>query len=141
MEDWERYGDIIDYPYEKQKLGGMPLLERAAQFAPFAALTGHGAAIAETARYTEAKRELDEEEKELLDMKLAALQDCLALEPQVSITYFVPDEKKQGGRYRTVECVLAKLDSCRKILVTTENELSPWQDIVAVEANILGDEF
>ena len=141
MEEWEKYGDIIDYPYEKQKLGGMPLLERAAQFAPFAALNGHGAAIAETARYTEKRRELDEEEKELLDMKLAALREYLPLEPQVSITYFQADGKKQGGRYITVECILAKVDSYHQQLITTAGLVIHLQDIVTVDANILGDEF
>ena len=141
MEGWEKYQDIIDYPYAREKLGGMPLLDRAAQFAPFAALTGHGAAIVETARQTEPRRELDEEEKELLDLKLAALRELLPLEPQVSITYFVADAIKQGGSYVTVECVLERLDSYGRQLLTTQGLAIPWQDIVAVEANILGDEF
>ena len=141
MEGWEKYQDIINYPYEREKRGGMPLRERAAQFAPFAALTGHGAAIVETARFTEAKRELDEEERELLDMKLAALEQLLPLEPQVSITYFSADEKKQGGRYCTLDCVLARVDHYRRQLLTTQGVVLPLQDIVAVESGALGDEF
>ena len=141
MQQWEKYADIIDYPYVRQKCGGMSLNDRAAQFAPFAALTGHGAAIRETARYTEARRELDEEEKELLDCKLSVLKKHLQLAPQVSITYFRQDEYKQGGYYRTVNCVLKKIDTYRQLLVTTTGEEIPWQEIVAVEAGILGAEF
>ncbi len=141
MENCDKYADIWDYPYEKHKLGRMPLLERAAQFTPFAALTGHDAAITETARYTEKKRELDEEERDLLDMKLAALRQLLSLAPQVSITYFLADTKKQGGCYCTVDCVLAKLDSYNKKLITTEGLVISWQNIVAIEANVLGDKF
>ena len=76
-------------------------LERAAQFAPFAALDGHGEALLETARVTEHETELTEEEKARLDQKLQRLQKRLAMQPEVTVGYFQPDERKAGGAYLT----------------------------------------
>ena len=92
----------------------MPLSERAAQFAPFAALTGHNAAIWETARYTDSFAELDEDRKELLDEKLRELvlrlQEDGAQKPEVEITYFQRDLRKSGGSYVTVRGSVKKID-------------------------------
>ena len=95
-------------------------LDRAAQFAPFAALTGHEAAIKETARLTEAEIELDEDSKELLDIRLRQLQEHLAEHPEVSVTYFRPDEKKAGGVYETVTGKVKKVDEYVGELVFTD---------------------
>lgn len=114
-EDGHKYDDIINLPHHVS--AGHPqmtLSERAAQFAPFAALTGHNAAIQETARYTDSFAELDEDRKELLDEKLRELalrlQEEDAQEREVEITYFRPDLKKSGGSYVTVRGRVKKID-------------------------------
>lgn len=110
-----KYDDIINLPHHvSTRHPQMTLSERAAQFAPFAALTGHNAAIQETARYTDSFAELDEDRKELLDEKLRELalrlQEEGAQEREVEITYFQPDLKKSGGSYVTVRGRVKKID-------------------------------
>ena len=96
----------------------MSMIERAAQFAPFAALTGYDAAIKETARLTGQRTELDETEKLALDQKLQQLLTLLPLRPIVRITYFVADDRKEGGEYVTMEGSLQKIDFySRSVLV------------------------
>lgn len=120
-DDEHRYDDIIDLPHHvSRKHPQMPLLDRAAQFAPFAALTGHEAAIKETARLTEEEIELDENRKELLDFRLQELQEHLTESPKVTVTYFKPDEKKAGGVYETVAGVVKKVDGYTGELVFTD---------------------
>lgn len=95
------YDDIIDLPHPmSQKHPRMSMHDRAAQFSPFAALTGHGAAIAETERETAAWTDLEEDEREHLNRQLCILRDRLEERPEVAITYFVPDSRKAGGRLR-----------------------------------------
>lgn len=119
--DEHRYDDIIGLPHHvSRKHPQMPLLDRAAQFAPFAALTGHEAAIKETARLTEEEIELDENSKELLDFRLQQLQEHLSEHPEVTVTYFCPDEKKTGGAYETVTGVVKKVDEYAGELVFTD---------------------
>lgn len=121
MRDEHRYDDIIDLPHPvSRKHPQMPLLDRAAQFAPFAALTGHEAAIKETARLTEEEIELDESSKELLDFRLQQLQEHLPEQPEVTVTYFCPDETKSGGAYETVTGSVKKVDSYAGELVFTD---------------------
>ena len=110
--DEHRYDDIIELPHHvSRKHPQMPLLDRAAQFAPFAALTGHEAAIKETARLTEEEIELDENSKELLDLRLQQLQEHLSEHPSATVTYFKPDEKKDGGAYETMTGKVKKVDA------------------------------
>ena len=99
-DDLKKYDDIINLPHPvSKKHPQMPLLDRAAQFAPFAALTGYGEALTETARLTDTKIELDEGEIERINAKINYLIDNLETAPTVEITYFVPDKKKKGGKY------------------------------------------
>ena len=98
-----KYDDIIELPHPtSQNHPRMSLYDRAAQFSPFAALTGHHAAIAETGRLTDRRIELDESEIARVDAELQHLQELLPGRPTVSITYFAPDERKNGGSYQTV---------------------------------------
>ena len=98
-----QYDDIIRLPHpDSPKHPRMSLYDRAAQFSPFAALTGHSAAIAETGRLTDRRVELDEYEMARVDAELQHLQELLPSRPTASITYFVPDERKNGGSYQTV---------------------------------------
>jgi hypothetical protein len=99
-----KYDDIIDLPHHvSYRHARMSRIDRAAQFSPFAALTGYEAAVQETARLTEGQKELDETALAVLNEKLRLLADLIEDKPQVSITYFRPDERKQGGAYLTVE--------------------------------------
>ena len=110
-QDEHRYDDIINLPHHvSAKHPHMPALDRAAQFSPFAALTGHDAAIKETARLTDEYMELDEDRKEEIDRQLQKIREHLSEKPEVMITYFVPDERKAGGSYVTVSGRVKKLD-------------------------------
>ena len=95
-----RYDEIINLPHHVSKTRPqMPMSDRAAQFAPFAALTGYDSAIKETGRLTDEKIELDEEALTALDMKYQLLMDAFDDAPEVTITFFQPDERKAGGKY------------------------------------------
>lgn len=108
----EKYNDIMNckHPISK-KHPQMSLQDRAAQFAPFAALSGHNDAIKETARLTQRRRELSEEEKEQLDVTLLQILSDPKKNDQILITYFVEDLKKEGGNYRTILGKLKRIDA------------------------------
>lgn len=107
----DNYEDLIGLAHHVSPTRNrMSMLDRAAQFSPFAALTGHDAAILETARLTEAKIELDENEKTILNEKLQIIAEKISELPEVTITYFQPDQKKSGGEYVTVSGKVKKID-------------------------------
>ena len=107
----QQYNDIIDLPHHiSTTRPRMSMLDRAAQFSPFAALTGYDAAIKETGRLTGQRIELTEECRAVLDRKQQVLLENLAEHPEVSVTYFVPDERKSGGAYVTVAGRVKKVD-------------------------------
>ncbi len=113
-----KYEDIINLPYKKSATRShMSIQDRAAQFAPFAALTGHDAAIKETARLTSSKIILDEYEIEQLNRKIIALKEKENENPDISVTYFVPDLKKQGGEYITVSGSLKQIRDTEQTIV------------------------
>lgn len=110
------YDDIIDLPHHVSKSHPqMSMYNRAAQFAPFAALTGHDAAITEAARLTETEQELSESDAEVLNRKLAYLQS-LDEKPTISVTYFVPDDKKEGGSYHTTSGNIKRIEPDEGVL-------------------------
>ena len=112
------YDDIINLPHHQSKTHPhMSLHDRAAQFAPFAALTGYDDAIKEARRLIDSKPELDENQLEELDQKLADLMTRIEEHPEVTITYFEPDEKKEGGAYVTCVGKLKKIDGYKRQLV------------------------
>ena len=113
-----KYADIINLPYKKSTdRPQMSLHDRAAQFAPFAALTGHEEAIEETARYTEEKIVLDENAMEAISVKLYEISQNIQKKWNVSITYFRPDKLKQGGVYLTDVGTVKKVDDVEKIVI------------------------
>lgn len=131
------YDDIIDLPHHVSETHPpMSRADRAAQFSPFAALTGYDAAVRETARVTERRIELDEGVKAELNARLNCILEHLSEHPQVSITYFMPDEKKSGGAYRTVTGAVRKLDSFAKTLTLTDGTVVPMEEMVHVEGNL-----
>ena len=134
------YDDIINLPHhESTKHPRMSALNRAAQFSPFAALTGHEAAILETARLTNARLELDEDRKEELDERMQIIRDHISLEPDVSITYFVPDSKKEGGSYLQVIGAVKKLDDIEHKILMQNGTIIPINDIYEIESSIFNN--
>ena len=106
-----KYDDIINLPHHvSNKHPQMSMYQRAAQFAPFAALTGHGAAINETARRTDSEIELSEQERQNLNRNLNIILETIKSYPSVTITYFINDEHKSGGRYSTIKDNIKKYD-------------------------------
>lgn len=128
------YEDMLELPHPVSKTHPqMPRRDRAAQFAPFAALTGYEEAVREAARITEEKMILDEDSKEQLDWKLRCLQEKVKEKPTITVTYFLEDEKKKGGKYVTVTGVLKKIDSYTHQFVLENGEEIPVEDIVSLE--------
>ena len=128
------YDDIINLPhYQSKKRAHMSLEDRAAQFASFAALTGHEEAIEETARLTEKKIVLDEAAKEAISEKLFEISQSLDKKWNVSITYFKPDRFKEGGAYLTDIGVVKKIDEVDKIVVMDNGMRMEIEGIIGVE--------
>jgi len=134
MEISHEYDDIINLPHHvSAERPHMPMIDRAAQFKPFAALTGYDAAIVETARLTDAKRELTEEQKEAIGIQLRALRDRLKTDPQVSVTWFVPDSRKAGGAYKTVSGAARRVDEMRGVLEMRSGVAIAFDNIIHLE--------
>ena len=134
------YDDIIALPHpEPRTHPRMSLHDRAVQFSPFAALTGHSAAIAETGRLTDSRITLDESEMARVDAELQHLQELLPSRPTVSITYFVPDERKAGGSYQTVTGTARRIDTVNGMILLTGQRVIPIPDIfdVAIQEDAL----
>ena len=137
-EESNPYADIIDLPHHvSHRHPQMSMEKRAAQFSPFAAMVGHDAAIQETARLTEEKLELSEDEKDIIDGKLQWIQEHIKEQPKVTVTYFQPDEKKNGGAYETVTGTAKKVDDMEKILVLREGINIPIDYIFSISGEIL----
>lgn len=131
-----KYDDIIGLPHPtSSKHPRMPISERAAIFSPFAALSGHSAALAETARLTDQRVELDEDTKAELDRRQAVLLEHIAEQPEITVTWFQPDEKKAGGAYRTVTGRLRKIDEAERALVLLDGTRVPLEDMVGLESS------
>lgn len=127
----EKYGDILNAPRPiSTKHRPMSLENRAAQFAPFAALTGYDSAIAETARYTEDTVELDENKKAEIDQILQWVEERIEEHPEVTCTIFVPDERKEGGSFSTERMKVRKLDPVRRVMVLESGREIPVDSIL-----------
>lgn len=109
--------------------------DRAAQFSPFAALTGYDAAIEETARLTDAKRELDEETKNNLNITISKLEEIKESHPEITVGYFVADERKQGGKYEEMTALFKSTDFYKRTLNFTSGEKIPLDDIAEITIN------
>ena len=131
------YDDIINLPHHvSARHPQMPLKDRAAQFSPFAALTGYAGEVAEAARMTETKIELTEDQRAMLDERLCLLEDILPERPDVTFTYFVPDQRKQGGAYTTVTGKLKRLDRIEQNIILTNGIAIPVNDLLEVKSEI-----
>ena len=134
-----KYDDILRLPHPTSaKNPRMPVSERAAIFSPFAALSGHAGAIRETARLTDQKVELDEDTKAELDRRQAVLLKHIAEQPEVTVTWFQPDERKDGGAYVTVSGRLTRIDPVERIMTLRDGTSIPLKDVVELERGRLG---
>ena len=128
------YDDIIGLAHHvSRNRPPMPMRDRTAQFAPFAALTGYGEAVAETARQTTPKRELDAQEAEELDRRLAELVARLPEQPETTVEYFVPDERKAGGAYVALTGRVRHVSVPERTLVVEDGTVIPLDDIASLE--------
>lgn len=137
-----KYDDIINLPrHISKKRPPMAIKDRAAQFSPFAALTGHDAAVKETARLTENKVELDQYMKEALNHKLQILMENLEGKPRIRITYFKSDEKKDGGKYIEVIAMVKKIDEYEKVIFMMDSTVISIDKIIKIEGEIFLDDI
>lgn len=128
------YDDIIHLPhYEPKHHPRMPMPARAAQFAPFAALTGYDAVIHETARLTDRQVELEEYDNERLNRKFAELMDLLEQHPDITVSYFMPDERKAGGAYTSVSGHVKKIDTYEQVIRLENGIVIPINSIIDLQ--------
>lgn len=136
------YNDIIHLPHPTSaRHPRMSLHDRAAQFSPFAALTGHDDAIMETARLTDCKIELSEDQKIELDRKMQALMPLLSEHPEVVITHYIPDFAKDGGAYLTFTGNLKKIDSIDNTMYFTDGTAISPDDVLSLDSPHLKKQF
>lgn len=135
------YDDILHLPHPTSKRHPrMPIADRAAQFSPFAALTGHKAAIEETARVTDRRIELDEDAKEQLDQTLQLLLERIDEQPEITVTWFSPDKKKAGGQYHTATGKLKRIDTQESRLILTDGTQIPLEDLLRIRIESFQDD-
>ena len=133
-----KYDDIIHLPHHVSRIRKpMPMINRAAQFAPFAALTGHDEAITETARQTTPKRILSSDEQEIMSKRLAYAIDHISERPNLTFTYYIPDTLKDGGRYVTITGVIRKYDALEKTVVLETNEILLIDNILSISREMI----
>ena len=132
-----KYNEIMGLPHHVSKnRPQMPMSDRAAQFAPFAALTGYDAAIKETGRLTDERIELDVEALSALDMKYQLLMEALDEAPEVTITYFQPDERKAGGKYITATGAVKKVDDFERRITMRDGTRIPMDDVLSIDGEL-----
>ena len=137
-----KYDDMLHLPHPTSaRHPRMPIAERAAIFSPFAALSGHAGAIAETARLTDQKMELDEDTKAELDRRQAVLLEHIAEQPEVTVTWFQPDERKDGGAYFTTTGRLKKINEMKRVLILLDGTSIPLEDVADLESNCFQNLF
>ena len=115
----------------------MTLEQRSAQFAPFAALTGYEGQVKETARLTNKKIEINEELKEILNKKIQLIQKKIKEQPQIEITYFIPDSKKDGGRYETICNTIQKIDMYTNEIIMLDGTRIDIDDIIDIQGKLI----
>ena len=133
------YDGIINLPHHTSaSRPHMSAHDRAAQFSPFAALTGYDSAITETGRLTDTRVELDEYSKADLNQRLSIIQDRMDEQPEVTFTYFQPDKKKSGGTYITAAGFVKKIDEYEHMVVMQDDTRILIDQIIAIDGKIFG---
>ncbi len=137
------YEDIINLPPHISKKHPQPtMLERAARFSPFAAITGYEEMVKEAARVTDKKIELDEGSKEILNEKLLFVTEMCESDAIINITYFIPDNLKSGGKYTTVSGTIKRIDEYERRIILVDGTIIPIDDIYQIDGDMFsGNEF
>lgn len=131
-----KYEDIINLSRPISKHPKMTLYQRSAQFAPFSALTGYEGQVKETARQTYKKIELDEEIKLKLNLKIQIIQEMLHNNPEIEITYYVPDKIKDGGKYETIKNKVKKIDNYNQAIIMQDDLKIDINEIIDIKSDI-----
>ena len=132
-----KYDEIMGLPHHVSKTRPqMPMSDRASQFAPFAALTGYDAAIKDTGRLTDERIGLDVEALSALDMKYQLLMEALDEAPEVTITYFQPDERKAGGKYVSAVGAVKKIDDFERRITMRDGTRIPMDDVLSIDGEL-----
>lgn len=127
----DNYSDIIHLPhYQSKRHPQMSAEERAAQFAPFAALTGYGSAISEAARLTDEQVQLEDDDNDRLNQLMGQIADSISGQPCVTVVYFKPDGRKHGGSYETITGKLKRVDGYERQLVMVDGKTIPFGHII-----------
>lgn len=130
MNSEKNYDSIINLPHHtSSKHPRMAMIDRAAQFSPFAALTGHGAAIDETARLTDERIDIEENKKEIINEKLLFIAENLGTPVEITVIFFVPDGRKSGGEYVSVTGRVEKIDVYKRNIVMSDGRIIPIENI------------
>lgn len=133
----DKYDDIINLPhYEPKYHARMSMYKRSAQFAPFSALVGYDEQVKECSRITDKRLEIDDGLREILNNKLNYIADNIHDNPIVSITYFVEDKKKDGGKYKTKEGVIKRIDVVNQEVIFTDKFKVHMKDILSISSDI-----
>ena len=136
------YDDIINLPHHVSTTRpSMTVVDRAAQFSPFAALTGHDAAIKETARLTDERIELDEYSKDALSDRLQIVADRIKEHPEIAIAYFQPDAKKNGGAYLAAVGSVKKIDEYERVVIMTDSTAISMDEIISIDGQIFETKY
>lgn len=137
-----KYDDIINLPHHISKTRPqMSLYNRSAQFAPFAALTGYEDRVKETARLTDEKINIDEGLRNILNNKLNIIEEHIRDIPEISITYFIKDKYKDGGKYETKLCSIKKIDQVNEVVILTDKSKIEMNNIVNITGEIIDKYF
>lgn len=133
-----KYDDIINMPRHISKTRPqMSLYNRSAQFAPFAALTGYEERVKETARLTDTKIEIDDGLRNILNMKLNIISEHLKEKPEITITYFIKDNKKSGGKYSTLKCIIRRIDLVNQEIILYDRSVIKLDDIINISGDLI----
>lgn len=131
------YEDIVDLPHHVSRKHPQPTMaDRAARFAPFAAITGYEEMVLEEARITEERIDLDEGTLSILNEKLNMIQEFIDEEPEVTITYFEPDKKKSGGAYIDITGTVKRIDEYEHLVIMTDGKKIRIEDIYGLESDL-----
>ena len=133
----KNYDDIINLPhYVSKKRPQMSIEARSAQFAPFAALTGYDEQVKETSRLTDKRIELEDGQKEILNNKLLYILENINMKPEINFTYFVPDNKKSGGKYIERTAIIRKIDMIEQYIQFIDKSKININDIIEIESDL-----
>lgn len=137
LQETHKYDDIIHLPHHTSShRAGMPMIDRAAQFSPFAALTGYEDVIEETGRLTDTVSELTDSSKQMLDERFRILAENCGMTPQVTVTWFEPDRLKTGGSFVTVTERLKRVDEYEQTLRLTDGREIPMEAIRSIKCDL-----